>query len=144
LLDGGIDKDPTKSLEQICDLAVGSQDLSECIKNYPFVLGAQALRMIDLAGFYAAIVNEGLRVTPYAIDAIEQNGRAVYRHQGRPATHAGGRRPRRVLSAPHHSRRRGGARHGRRRCGIWHTMSAARPAPPTTRTMPGLLASPAT
>ena len=28
LLDGGIDKDPTKSLEQICDLALEAQDLS--------------------------------------------------------------------------------------------------------------------
>ena len=50
------------------------------MKNYPFMLGAQALRMIDLAGFYAAIANEGLRVTPYAIDSIEQNGHAVYEH----------------------------------------------------------------
>ena len=50
------------------------------MKNYPFVLGAQALRMINLAGFYAAIANEGQRVTPYAIDSIEQNGKPVYRH----------------------------------------------------------------
>src|SRR5436305_138856 len=93
LLDGGIDKDATKSLEQICDLAVEAKIYPECIKNYPFVLGAQALRMIDLAGFYAAIVNEGLRVTPYAIDAIEQNGHAVYKHQaGPPHMLAGGDR----------------------------------------------------
>ena len=68
LLDGGIDKDPTKSLEQICDLALQAKIYPECMKNYPFVLGAQSLRMIDLAAFYAAIVNEGLRVTPYAIE----------------------------------------------------------------------------
>ncbi len=84
LLDGGIDKDPSKSLEQICDLAMEAKIYPECIKNYPFVLGAQGLRMIDLAGFYAAIVNEGLRVTPYAIDSIEQNGHAVYKHQAGP------------------------------------------------------------
>jgi membrane carboxypeptidase/penicillin-binding protein len=84
LLDGGIDKDPTKSLELICDLAMEAKIYPECIKNYPFVLGAQGLRMIDLAGFYAAIVNEGLRVTPYAIDSIEQNGHAVYKHQAGP------------------------------------------------------------
>jgi membrane carboxypeptidase/penicillin-binding protein len=81
LLDGGIDKDPTKSLEQICDLAVQAKIYPECMKNYPFILGAQALRMIDLAGFYASIVNEGQRVSPYAIDAIEKNGHAIYRHQ---------------------------------------------------------------
>ena len=63
------------------------------MKNYPFVLGAQSLRMIDLAAFYAAIVNEGLRVTPYAIDSIEKNGHAVYKHQaGPPLMMAGGDR----------------------------------------------------
>jgi membrane carboxypeptidase/penicillin-binding protein len=63
------------------------------MKNYPFVLGAQSLRMIDLAAFYAAIVNEGMRVTPYAIDSIEQNGHAVYKHQaGAPVMMAGGDR----------------------------------------------------
>ncbi len=63
------------------------------MKNYPFVLGAQSLRMIDLAAFYAAIVNEGMRVTPYAIDSIEQNGHSVYKHQaGAPVMMAGGDR----------------------------------------------------
>jgi membrane carboxypeptidase/penicillin-binding protein len=63
------------------------------MKNYPFILGAQGLRMIDLAGFYAAVANEGLRVTPYTIDAIEKNGQAVYRHQaGAPVYMAKGDR----------------------------------------------------
>jgi membrane carboxypeptidase/penicillin-binding protein len=79
LLDGGIDKDPTKSLELVCELAMEAKIYAECMKNYPFVLGAQSLRMIDLASFYASIANEGLRVTPYAIDSIEQGGRQVYR-----------------------------------------------------------------
>jgi penicillin-binding protein 1A len=93
LLDGGIDKDPTKSLEQICELALQAKIYPECMKNYPFVLGAQSLKMIDLAAFYAAIVNEGLRVTPYSIDSIEQNGHAVYKHQaGAPVMMAGGDR----------------------------------------------------
>jgi membrane carboxypeptidase/penicillin-binding protein len=80
----GIDKDPTKSLELICDLALKAKIYSDCMKNYPFVLGAQALRMIDLAAFYAAIANEGNRVTPYAIESIEQTGGTVYRHQPAP------------------------------------------------------------
>jgi penicillin-binding protein 1A len=93
LLDGGIDKDPTKSLEQICDLALEARIYPECMKNYPFILGAQALRMIDLAGFYAAIANEGQRVIPYTIDTIEKNGQPVYRHDaGRPLIMAGGDR----------------------------------------------------
>ena len=67
----GIDKDPTQSLEMICNLAVQAKICPESIKNYPFVLGAQALRMIDLAQFYAAIANEGQRVILYSIDSIE-------------------------------------------------------------------------
>ena len=47
---------------------------------YPFVLGAQPVRPIDLAAFYAAIANEGLRPAPYVIDSIERNGATVYRH----------------------------------------------------------------
>ena len=80
LLDG-IEKDPTKSLKLICDLALQAKIYPECIKNYPFVLGAQAVRMIDLASFYAAIASEGLRITPYAIESIEQDGQPVYRRQ---------------------------------------------------------------
>jgi len=85
LLDGGIDKDPSQSLEQICQLAMQARIYKECIKNYPFVLGAQGLHMINLAAFYAAIENEGLQVTPYAIDSIEQSGKPVYRHTVPPA-----------------------------------------------------------
>ena len=93
LLDGAIDKDPTRSLEKICETATEAKVYPECIKNYPFVLGAQPLRMIDLAGFYASIVNEGLRVTPYSIDSIERNGRPVYKHQaGSPYMLVGGDR----------------------------------------------------
>lgn len=93
LLDGAIDKDPTRSLEKICETATEAKVYPECIKNYPFVLGAQPLRMIDLAGFYASIVNEGLRVTPYSIDSIERNGHSVYKHQaGSPYMLVGGDR----------------------------------------------------
>jgi membrane carboxypeptidase/penicillin-binding protein len=80
LLDGGVDKDPRRSLELVCELALEAKIYGECMKNYPFVLGAQGLRMINLAAFYAAIANEGQRVSPYAIDSIEQNGKPVYRH----------------------------------------------------------------
>ena len=100
--------------------------------------------MIDLAAFYAAIVNEGLRVTPYAIDSIEQNGHAGLQAPGRRAGDDGGRRPRRVLPAAHHPRRRGGARHRGLDEAPRRISSAARPAPPKTRTTPGSSASPAT
>ena len=80
LLEGGIDRDPEQSLDQVCALAVEAQLYKECVRHYPFVLGAQPVRLVDLAAFYAAIANEGARPTPYAIDAIEQDGRAVYKH----------------------------------------------------------------
>ena len=38
------------------------------------MLGAQPVRPIDLAAFYAAIANEGVRPTPYAIESIERDG----------------------------------------------------------------------
>ena len=87
LLDGGIDRDPNRSLELVCELALAAKIYPECMKNYPFVLGAQALRIIDLAGFYASIANEGAKVTPYAIDSIEQKGHTVYRHRAAAPTY---------------------------------------------------------
>ena len=68
LLDGGIEKQPEASLDRLCKLAVEAQIYRECVRYYPFVLGAQPVRPIDLAAFYAAIANEGLRPAPYVID----------------------------------------------------------------------------
>ena len=81
LLDGGIDKDPAVSLQRVCDLALEAKIYTECIPYYPFVLGAQPVRPIDLAAFYAAVANEGARPAPYALESIEQNGQMIYRHQ---------------------------------------------------------------
>jgi membrane carboxypeptidase/penicillin-binding protein len=80
LLDGGIESTPEASLDRICALAMEAQIYKECVHYYPFVLGAQPVRPIDLAAFYASIPNEGLRPTPHTIDSIEQDGRLVYRH----------------------------------------------------------------
>jgi penicillin-binding protein 1A len=44
------------------------------------VLGAQPVRPIDLAAFYAAIANEGARPAPYVVESIERDGEALYRH----------------------------------------------------------------
>jgi membrane carboxypeptidase/penicillin-binding protein len=81
LLDGGIENDPHRSLDRICALALEAQIYRECVPYYPFVLGAQPVRPIDLAAFYAAIANEGVRPQPYAIESIEHDGRVTYRHQ---------------------------------------------------------------
>jgi penicillin-binding protein 1A len=83
LLDGGIASSAPESLDQVCSLAVELKVYKECERYYPFVLGAQPVRPIDLAQFYATIANEGMRPTPHVIEAIEQNGNVVY--QSAPA-----------------------------------------------------------
>src|SRR5208337_4726136 len=52
----------------------------DCVHYYPFVLGAQPVRPVDLAAFYAAIANEGLRPAPYVIDSIQRSGLVIFRH----------------------------------------------------------------
>jgi penicillin-binding protein 1A len=86
LLDGGIAEKPEASLARLCDLALEAQIYHECVRYYPFVLGAQPVRPIDLAAFYAAIANEGLRPAPYVVDSIERDGELVYRHEDAPVT----------------------------------------------------------
>jgi len=89
LLDGGIADKPEASLDRVCALAVEAQIYRECERFYPFVLGAQPVRPVDLAAFYAAIANEGLRPSPHVIDAIELNDVSLYRHDPRSATMIG-------------------------------------------------------
>jgi membrane carboxypeptidase/penicillin-binding protein len=86
LLDGGIDYSPEASLDRVCKLALEAQIYRECQRYYPFVLGAQPVRPVDLAAFYAAIANEGLRPTPHVIESIERNGQVIYRHDPKSAT----------------------------------------------------------
>ncbi|HET7019942.1 MAG TPA: transglycosylase domain-containing protein [Xanthobacteraceae bacterium] len=86
LLDGGIEKKPEASLNRLCELATESQIYRECLGYYPFVLGAQPVRPIDLAAFFAAIANEGLHKTPYVVESIERNGETVFRRRPSTAT----------------------------------------------------------
>lgn len=83
LLDGAIEPEPQDSLSRVCELALEAQLYAECERYYPFVLGAQPLRLVDLAAFYAAIANEGARPTPYALEAVEQGERVLYRHEAK-------------------------------------------------------------
>ena len=80
LLDGGIEKKPEASLDRVCSLAAEARIYRECERYYPFVLGAQPVRPVDLAAFYAAIANEGLRPTPHVVESIERNSLVVYHH----------------------------------------------------------------
>ena len=84
LLDGGIETDPEKSLDDICATAVAAKIYADCVRYYPFVLGAQPVRMIDLAAFYAAVANEGARPQPHAINSIEVGGRTIYQYLNTP------------------------------------------------------------
>jgi membrane carboxypeptidase/penicillin-binding protein len=74
LLDGGIEAKPEQSLDRLCALAQEMKIYRDCVRYYPFMLGAQPVRPIDLAAFYAAIANEGARPNPHAVDEIEQDG----------------------------------------------------------------------
>jgi penicillin-binding protein 1A len=78
LLDGGIDTQPEQSLRRVCELALEAQLYVECVPHYPFVLGAQPVRILDIAAFYAAIANEGALPSPHAFETIEEGGRWVY------------------------------------------------------------------
>jgi membrane carboxypeptidase/penicillin-binding protein len=86
LLDGGIDSKPEQSLDRLCALALEMSIYRDCVRYYPFVLGAQPVRPIDLAAFYAAIANEGVRPTPHAVEAIEQDGVTYSREAPPPAS----------------------------------------------------------
>ncbi|MGO9628902.1 MAG: penicillin-binding protein 1A [Xanthobacteraceae bacterium] len=84
LLDGGISADPEKSLDEVCATAVAAKIYTDCVRYYPFVLGAQPVRMIDLAAFYAAVANEGALPKPHAIDSIEADGHTVFQYPNAP------------------------------------------------------------
>jgi membrane carboxypeptidase/penicillin-binding protein len=83
LLEGGIESTASASLDRVCELAQEAQLYADCQRFYPIVLGAQPVRLIDLAAFYAAIANEGARPAPHAIAAVEQDGRVVWRDDTR-------------------------------------------------------------
>ncbi|HEX4041237.1 MAG TPA: transglycosylase domain-containing protein [Xanthobacteraceae bacterium] len=93
LLDGGVDAQPEKSLDDICATAVAAKIYSECVRYYPFILGAQPVKMINLAAFYAAIANEGALPQPHGIDSIEQNGHIVYQYPNTPLPRIGAADP---------------------------------------------------
>jgi penicillin-binding protein 1A len=89
LLDGAFADSAPKSLDAVCALALEAQLYAACERYYPFVLGAQPVRMIDLAAFYAAIANEGARPQPYVLESVEEGKRVLYRREAKPAAAIG-------------------------------------------------------
>jgi penicillin-binding protein 1A len=49
-------------------------------------LGAEPVRPVDPAAFFATIANEGLRPAPHVIDSVERDGTVIYRHDPASAT----------------------------------------------------------
>ena len=84
LLDGVISSRPEDSLQQVCNLALEAGLYAECERYYPFVLGSQPVRPIDLAALYASFANEGARPAPYALESVEEAGRVLYRREAKP------------------------------------------------------------
>ncbi|MCJ2085625.1 transglycosylase domain-containing protein [Methylobacterium sp. E-005] len=89
LLQGGIAPKAPASLKRVCDIALEAQIYAECEPYYPFVLGAQPVRMLDLAAFYAAVANEGARPAPYALESVERDGKSLYSHAAREPVRIG-------------------------------------------------------
>jgi membrane carboxypeptidase/penicillin-binding protein len=89
LLQGGIAPKAPASLKRVCDIALEAQIYAECEPYYPFVLGAQPVRMLDLASFYAAVANEGARPAPYALESVERDGKSLYSHAPRDPVRIG-------------------------------------------------------
>ena len=84
LLDGGIASDPAQSLDEICKLAIEAHVYPKCERYYPFVLGAQPVRPIDLAGVLCRDRQRG-QTPDAACDRVD--------HAGRPRSLQGRRRP---------------------------------------------------
>ena len=93
LLQGGIAGSAPESLDKICAVAKEAQLYQICERYYPFILGAQPVRPLDMAVLYASIANEGFRPTPHVIELIEREGQTVYRAQPKLTALAGVDRP---------------------------------------------------
>lgn len=69
---------PSEGLDLIRQLTQELGIYEKPIRYYPFVLGAQETRVLDMAIAYATIANDGLKPEPHFIDTIERNGEVVY------------------------------------------------------------------
>lgn len=80
--------DPTRALDYIRQITHEIGIYQNPARLYPFVLGAQPVRLIDMAAAYATIANiaapisancpQCLRPVPQFVESIEQNGQMVY------------------------------------------------------------------
>jgi 1A family penicillin-binding protein len=69
---------PSEGLDYIRAVTQELGIYKDTVRVYPFVLGAQPARLLNVAVAYATIANIGLQPTPHFIDSIEQNGQLIY------------------------------------------------------------------
>jgi penicillin-binding protein 1A len=72
LMARGIAATPEAGLKEICSLALELQIYGKCVHFYPFVLGAQPVRPLDLARFYATVASEGVLPDTHIIGKISE------------------------------------------------------------------------
>jgi penicillin-binding protein 1A len=110
LLKGGIEDKPEASLERLCQLALEARIYSECLHLYPFVLGAEPVRPVDLAAFYAASpTRDRVRVRSHRLHRAQRRRRLPARPEPGDEDCLGRRG--RVLPPQVHDAGRGRARH---------------------------------
>lgn len=78
---GSKGKNPAEGLDYIQGITKEIGIYKQTERVYPFVLGAQPARLIDMAVAYATIANDGLKPMPQFIDKMVQNGRVIYERQ---------------------------------------------------------------
>jgi penicillin-binding protein 1A len=80
LLAKGIANSAEGGLDKICELATEAQIYRSCGRYYSLVLGAQPVRPLALARFYATIANDGLMPEPHAIESISHRGQVLFEY----------------------------------------------------------------
>lgn len=75
-----VPNDPALSLDLVRALAREIGVYKNPVRFYPFILGAQSVRPIDLAKLYATIANEGFEPRPHFIESIQKDGQSVYQN----------------------------------------------------------------
>lgn len=75
---------PVRALDSIRNLCkeVRLCQGREPVRFYPFIIGAQEVRLIDLASFYSTIANEGIRAAPFFVESITKNGQEIFTMKG--------------------------------------------------------------
>ncbi len=69
---------PTEGLDYVRAVTQELGIYSAPDRHYPFVLGAQPARLIDMALAYATIANDGLKPSVHFIESIEDAGKMLY------------------------------------------------------------------